>query len=525
MLSQTRFFCNEYFGVKSIKNVEKYANEVELDEVYHNNRPIKNGIIICPFYSVKINGKTVPVYSTRSAHGIHSFVYVNVEDKKEDFSLDIEIIALDKSSVLKDKTPKTVVLPLSNGVNAKVEKGKVFATINKTGSYSFAFNDEHYEPITFFVKYAEDKKEIFGDYEIKYISPDDYQSLEKREMLDFERENTVYYFTKGRYKIDTISLPSNSVLYLENGAYLEVMPSLYAGKNFALFTHDASNVKVAGRGIIDFSACCGGETSSKVLIQNKNGLMFRDSNNIDFSGVTIINCSSWTLNFVDCENVHVKDVMIYGYRVFSDGIMLSDCVNGLVEDCFVRTGDDAFETKSIGVNKHTDNILFRNNACWTDKAQGYGSIFECNHGTKNVRFENCSIGFALATWSDHVSCLVIQLGNLPNRLVHDIHFKNIEIYKSINASMLNLHIGGTGPTYFGYGLIDDIHFENVSIKINNGAVLRVRTCDEKNCKIGEIYLDNIVSNGKRLTNENLHDNGVFIDKVVGGYDLTKLHIG
>ena len=131
MLSQSSYFCNEYFGVKAIKDPEKYAAEVELDEVYHNNRPIKNGIIICPYYSVKINDKIVPVYGTRSAHGIHSFVYINLEDKNEDFSLDIEITALDKSSVLKDKTPKTVVLPLSNGVNAKVEKGKVFATINK----------------------------------------------------------------------------------------------------------------------------------------------------------------------------------------------------------------------------------------------------------------------------------------------------------------------------------------------------------------------------------------------------------
>ena len=514
---------NEYSNVKNIKNVQKYADEVELNEYYHNNHPVKNGVINSPYYFVKVNGKEVKTYATRSAHGIHSFVYISVENDIN-FNLKVEVFSKEHSTFLKNSIPEVDVLPLSNNIKAQVEQGRVCFSVSKLGSYSLAFNQQHLEPITVFITKKDKLNELFVDYQIQYINPDDYSTVEKRSLTEFTKENTVYYFKKGKYVIDRISLPSNSILYLENGAYLEIVPSKYFGKNEAIFVHHAYNVKFAGRGIIDFSACCGGETASKKLFQNKSGIMIRDSMDIEFTGITIVNCSSWTLNFVDCERVHVKNVMIYGYRVFSDGIMLSDCVNGLVEDCFVRTGDDAFEVKSIGVVNFTDNVLFRNNAAWTDKAQAYGSIYECNHGTKNVRFENCSVGFALATWSDHVSCCVIQLGNLPNRVVEDIHFKNIEIYKTINASALNLHIGGTGSSYFGYGIIDNIYFENITIKHNAGAVLRLRTSDDKNCKIGRVYLKNIINEGEKFTQQSLNDPKLFINRVVGGYDTSKIEV-
>lgn len=524
IMKATELQCNSYDGVNRIKNIKKYAREVELDKKYHNNRPVRNGIIKCPFYNLTVNGKNIEVYSTRTANGIHSFSYINVCERNDSFSLNVEISALSGSSVLKNSLPKTVVLPIKENIIPVVQKGKVNAVINKIGSFTFVFNDEHHEPLTLFVKYSENVEELFGNYEVEYVCPGDYVSATDRCKTQFTESKRVYYFKKGRYKIDNITLPSDSVLYLENGAYLEVLPSIYNDKNYALFVHDATNVKIAGRGIIDFSSCCGGETYSKTLKQNKNGLMIRDSENVTFSGITVINCCSWTLNFVDSANVKVEDVLIFGYRVFSDGVMLSDCVNGIVEGCFVRTGDDAFEVKSVGVKRFTDNVLFRNNAAWTDKAQAYGSIYECNHGTKNVRFEDCSVGFALATWSDHVSCCVIQMGDLPNRTVEDICFKNIEIFKTNNASALNLHIGGSGSFAFGYGNIDNIYFENIDIKNNSGAVLRLRTCDDKNCKIGKVFLNNIVSNGTKLTRENLLKNNFYIDKVVGGYDLDNLDI-
>lgn len=130
-----------------------------------------------------------------------------------------------------------------------------------------------------------------------------------------------------------------------------------------------------------------------------------------------------------------------GIRGRSDAVRLQKC------DCrglFHPHGDDAFETKSTTANGLTDNVLFRNNAAWTDKAVAYGCIYESNHDTRNVRFENCSVGFALGTWSNHLGCCVIQMGNRKGAVMENITFDNIEVYMSHNDGLLNVYIGGSG---------------------------------------------------------------------------------
>ena len=258
---------------------------------------------------------------------------------------------------------------------------------------------------------------------------------------------------------------------------------------------------------------------------NKGGLVFSEVDNVTFSGLTVINSQTWTLCMNDCEGVSVYDCMFFAYRVFADGVMLSDCKNAIVENCFVRTGDDAFETKSTTANGLTENVLFRNNAAWTDKAVAYGCIYESNHDTRGVRFENCSVGFALGTWSNHLGSCVIQMGNRKGAVMEDITFDNIEIYTSYNRGALNVYIGGSGGRGAGYGIVKNIYFKNITIKRNFDAFLNLQTYDSENCFIYDLYLDNIVSNGTLLTPMNKFRDGFIHNLVAGGYDLDeRLHI-
>ena len=521
-----KFEFIKYDGIKSVKDAEFYANEVELNEIWHNNRPIKNGVVKSAYYRVKINGITAPVYMTRTAHGAHSYCYIDVEDFNDNFSLDVQVFPLEQSKFLLNKTPECEILPLKRGITPQVERGKVSFQINSFGDYTLIFNGQHLEPITFFITKKVCEEELFNGYDIQYILPDNYAAEETNENLHFEKENTVYYFKSGRYVIDDIILPSNSILYLENGAYLEVVPNLQGKKNYAINIVDKKNIKVLGRGLIDFSACCGGETYDESLKSNKSAIMFKRCENVSFEGVTSINSNTWTLNFIGCKNVYVNNVLFFGYRVFSDGVMLSDCQNGLVENSFVRTGDDAFETKSIGTAvdaAHTDNILFRFNTCWTDKANGYGCVYESLHPTRNVRFENCSVGFANGTWSDHLGCCEIQLGEVFNpNITENIVFENIEIYCTKNKAAINCYIGGSGGRQEGAGTIQNIHYNNIEIKHNHQYVVNLQTWDNENCFINDLYLNNVVSNGILLTEENKRK---FVRvKVAGGYNLNKLKV-
>lgn len=475
-----------------------------------SDNPVENGICVSPYYTMKVNGAEVPVYAARSANGIHSFAYLDVKSGEADgsFSLDVELSPTDLSTVLDDSSPEVVVLPERNGVAAEIEGETVRATIDKFGSFSFAFNKNYIEPLTLMVKEYEEFSAPEG-YTVQNVEPGVYTA----DQTDFTQENTVYYFGEGTYKTDCIRLPSNSVLYLERGAYIAVQPSEPTSVQNAITNAGAENISIEGRGLVDFSACNGGSDG------NKSGIVFNEVKNVSLLGLTVINSQTWTMCFNACEDVHVKDIINFGYRTFADGVMLSDCADGVVEDCFIRTGDDAFETKSTtsaNNGKYTDNILFQNNAAWTDKAVAYGCIYESSKDTQNVTFLNNSVGFALGTWSSHLGCNVIQMGNNPQATMHDIHFIGTEIYTSYNQAICNIYIGGSGGQGAGWGKVNKIYFRDITAKRNYGLVLNLRSYTQENTEIKNIYLDNVVSNGTLFTQELVSDDTYFKDSTQEG---------
>ena len=518
--------ANTYSNIPSLTSKEQIT-------AYNNDTktplPCENGVIKSPYYELRINGRKVPVYAARTTNGIHSFAYIDVEKEIKDqpFALNTELSFLELSTVRNEygEDMKIDVLPESKGVKASLREDKVTCVIRDYGSYSFVFNRFHEEPLTLMVAEKEDKNELFGDYAIEYLEAGDYTSVEMRERTLFKKENTVYYFKKGNYEIDSISLPSNSILYLEQGVYFKVMPPVTGGSSSLMPVYGKKNVKVAGRGLFDMSACCGSvNTAETGLSNNKGGYSFSSCENVSFSGAITINSQTWTLCMTDTKNILIDNCMFFAYRIFADGIMLSDCKNAIVEKCFIRTGDDGFETKSTSASGLTENVLFRNNAAWTDKAVAYGCIYEANHDTRGVRFENCSVGFALGTWSTHLGSCVIQLGNRRDAITEDITFDGIEIYTSYNPAVCSIYTGGSGGAGEGWGHVNNIRFRNVKVRFNNGAVLNLRTYDE-NSSIKHVYLDNVVSAGKKITPENFFTLDYFRNEVKGGYDTDKyLHI-
>lgn len=526
-----------YEGINSISNIDKYQSEVSLYGNKNNHNPVENGVILSPYYTLKVGETEVPVYASRSAHGIHSFAFLDVIDTgDEGFNLNVEITGTENSTVFNNKKASCIVLPESTGVETELNRDDktVKATIKTFGSFSFVFNEEHYEPLTVMVYEKQDLDVLFNDYKIKNIPVGDYSITGDITKTNFTAENTVYYFGAGKYKIHSIVMPSNSVLYLAPGAYIEVIPSrvehtdgnkVWYDRDRAISVAGKENVVIAGRGIFDYSACSG-SSEENWNTNDKDTFIISDSKNIKVLGLTAINAQHWTLCFYNSKNIQVKNVFFMAYRMYADGVMLSDCQDAVVEDSFIRTGDDAFETKSKGKTEmKADNILFQNNAAWTDKALAYGCVFESYNSTQNVTFKNCSVGFALGNWSDHLGCCVIQLGEkwYPDTVNENITFENIEIYSSHNNAILQCYVGGNpSKDELGAGTIKNIYFKNITAKTNLGFVLNLQTDNEEKCFIEDIYLDNIVSNDIEITSSNISK--YLRDKVIGGYDLTKLHI-
>ena len=499
-----------------LKDIEKWEYENELN----NNACTMPGIIVSPFFSLRINGTDVPVFAERTTNGAHSFAYIDISNLPADgkFSLDVRITS---------HTARTnpIVLPESAGVIATAKGTVTTATITEFGSFTFTFDrgingDGSSHPLTLMVK----PKEVFKvpeGYKLRTFEPGEYPLAD----LTLTEEYTAYYFKRGEYILDGIILPSNSVLYFEAGTLLTAKVLTRKADGTPATSHiferyGGRNIQILGRPCIDVSFRYEG---MGVIFS------FDEIRNMEFAGVHVVNSCGWTCCFTNCENLIIRDLLLLGYRTFSDGVMLSDCREATVSGCFVRTGDDAMEVKSTSDGSmRTRNVLFENNAVWTDKGCGYGAIYESNFSQYGVTWRNNSIGYALASWSQHLGCTTISM-NGTDPSVSDQHFlfSDIEIYTSYCPVItIVLHKGGR---------VQDIRFQNISAKdvrldkphFRNPIDLIILNEDQgplSDFSIKELYFDNIQINGLTLTDKTTHTllSTNFPDDFV--FDRTQLYI-
>lgn len=477
----------EFSDVKTVADMNAYASEVVKNGV-SNDDPLENGIVICPYYILDVNGTNVPVYSTRVTNGIHSFAWIDVESSN---------ILLNITLNLNNTHKKVDVLPLSSNIKASIINNVVKAKITSLGSFSFSFDDNpNSEALTIIVAY-EQKLKVPKDYVTQDIQPGEYTAQD----LNFSQGQTVYRFKSGRYKITSINIPSNSIIYFERGCYIEVYQTSINDYVSAFLSRETSNIKIIGRCLVDFSACMGGDKKTKGAFD------FFQVKDFEFSGIVSINSNNWTLCFTYSKNININNCMFFGYRTYSDGIMLSDCQNSIASDCFLRTGDDAAEIKSTGPSHKddcfTDNIIYQNIAVWTDKANAFGAIYEANHKAQNIFFKNCSVGYAQPTWTERLGCLVVQMGDNKAAIWENIHFENIEIFKN-ECALINIYLNDRDGTEGGQA--KNIFFKNITSKTCYG--LPVRISISKNCRLGQVYLDNVIFGKHTITPADINNSSI-----------------
>ena len=455
------------------------------------------GIIVSPYFTMTANGVEIPVFAERTANGIHNLAYIEVSGASGDgsFVLDVEI-----GTHTERKNP--VVLPESSGVAAQVNAKTTTARITAYGSYTFTYDKGLGSsgaelPLTVMVKPPELSE--YKNYKTRYIEPGTYTLGD----LDLSMPGSLYYFKKGVYELDCIEITTgNVIVYFEPGTLLVAKPLTLDENGAPMAQHVISSygqfgVKVLGHAAIDISM----RPRTNVIFS------FTRMSLLEFGGFNVINSNNWTCCFTGCEDVVIRDLALIGYKTYSDGVMLSDCKNVTVDGCFVRTGDDALEVKSTSDGTvRAENIVFQNNAVWTDKGIAYGCVYESNHSQSSVTWKNNSVGYALANWSQHLGCATISInGSDPTVEDFDMHFEDLEIYYSrCPVITLVMHNGG---------YIHDIHFKNIHAKEVhlNPAVsksyidLWIKNEDGgpiTDFRLGDLYFDDISYNGTILTHEN-----------------------
>lgn len=457
------------------------------------------GFVNSVWHTMTVNGEKVPVYSARCGYGIHSFAWVDVASENDNFALDVTLNYLGS-----DTKQSIIVLPEKANVAASIQNNTVKAIIKDYGSFSFAFDEEPDNAVTLYVA-PESKAEVSTEYKTVALEPGRYTAEE----TSFTQTNTFYLFKSGVYDVTSINVPSDSILYFERGCYLRVYED-GDGDYKSAFQSSAENSKILGRAIVDLSNTTGGESKTK------GAYSFNKVTNFEVEGLITVNSNNWTMCSHLGNNVKFSRLMFFSYRTFSDGIMFSDCKNCVATDNFIRTGDDAAEVKAFSQSSeedcYTEGVLFENNCVWTDKGIAYGCIYESKHDVKGVTFRNNSVGFAQASWSDHLGCLVMQMGSVKEAMWENVHFENTEIYQTSCATVSIFNRASTAPEG---GTIRNIYVNGVTVKKITQTGLPVyclsvvmRTgegVDSNNVKIGAIYLDNVNYLGTLIDEDNYEE--------------------
>lgn len=473
-------------------NVRRWQRQVFTADGGNNDMPTENAVIISPWHTLTIDGTEVPVYTARCGKGSHSFAWIDVKAGVTEFDLAVSL-TVDKNA------KKCVILPESRGVTAEMEDKTVTAAISAYGSYTFTFaekanadvTDPAMAPLTLMVT-EEVPLEIPEGYEVREIQPGYHADAE----LEFSREKTVYVMKPGLHEISSIGVPSNSILYIERGAYLQVTDRTDARGNpnriTAIHMDDVENAKIISRGLLDCGKVLGGDGKYKHVFNAGR------SKNVSVEGLTVINANTWSMCFYNCDNAAAERNLLLSYRTYSDGIMMSECRNSAGRYNFVRTGDDAIEFKGTGWwgKAVGENCVYEYNDLWTDKGAGYCLTWESTCEMKNMIFRSNSVGFAQPTWTDRNTALDCLLGTNAGTRWGDVLFENIEIYCVLSPNVINNQITGSGA------VLDNITFRNISVKnVKKGVYAYRMHFAADGGSISDITIENMDFCGRILTSD------------------------
>jgi len=396
-------------------------------------------LITSKFFKLSANNNSVFVYDTKIEYDPFDLESEKIRPDSAsfayfDFSGNVNI----EIETIYEKIDTVILRPLSTGIIPKVNKNIVSFSLESPQMLSVEINGNSTTNLMLFANEIEKNKPDPSD------------------------PNTVF-FGPGIHEIDDeygfLRLKSNQTLYIAGGAVLRAR----------IIVEDEENITITGRGVLDGSRLKGRwperlrEFMGEPMDVNRPGLVhIKNSKHVTMEGIILMDAPMWTTTFTNCEDVRVKNTKTVCYIINSDGINLVSCRNAMVEDVFVRTGDDCICIKGHFENDHDEessNIIIRNSTLWAD----VGSPLEIGHETnigeiKDIHFTNIDI---LQQRFKVLGYHAIDITNADDAFIHDIYFKDIRIEQCLR--LIGIRVS---ETYWAEtetrGVVENIFFDNIS---------------------------------------------------------------
>ena len=354
---------------------------------------------------------------------------------------------------------EVAIRPLNNNIACRQVQNAVFFTLDKPQNLSVEFNGDRLHNLHLFANPMEE--EVYS-----------------------EEAKGVMFFGPGIHRPkdlpnNQIRIPSNTTVYLAPGAVLKAK----------LLVDNAENVRIIGRGILDHPV---------------RGLEITDAKNVLIDGITVVNPEHYTVFGGGSSEIVIRNLKTFSCKSWSDGIDMMCCRKVLVDNVFLRTGDDCIALYNHRWNwwGGSSDITVRNSVLWADVAHpinvgGHGDPDSLTGEViENLTFHNIDILEHDEDDPLYQGCMTVDCGDknwVRNVLFEDIRVENIQegrlFYVKIRFNPKYDKQPGNG--------IEGITFRNITYTgVGENASL-VQGLD-KNRGVRNVVFDSIMINGVKM---------------------------
>lgn len=326
-----------------------------------------------------------------------------------------------------------------------------------------------------------------------------------------ESTETVKYIGPGAWSIDTMVLKDGMEVYISGGA---VIQGTMVGSG-------VSDVTVSGRGFFD------GSNHKSWMLDKRTAYVpvsLRECENIDISGIALLDPNAWCLEVYDCDKVNVDGIKIISARPNGDGITIQSSRDITVTDSFIRSWDDSLVVKNYSNEKGSDsaNITFDGCQIWTDLAQSMEVGYETNKGGKlkatiqNITFQNITV-------LHNFHKPVMSIHNADDAAISGIRYSNITVEDASmgkgdagdNAQLIDITIAQSSwSSTTKRGTIDGVVFDGIYVldgddtidfREGNLCPIRIMGFDDEHM-VTNVTVQDLFVLGEAVTDENVTDN-------------------
>lgn len=339
-------------------------------------------------------------------------------------------------------------------------------------------------------------------------------------------------FSPGVYKTGSIFLRSNVELYLERGCKIvgsenlddykelvasgfnikKIEPKKEMTRHALILAVESENIGITGYGEINGSGLAFYKNTpahpetgkfNKPETPRPRIVMFYKCSNVLLEGVSLIDSPCWTIWLMQCEDVHIRQLKIFGNRKMRnvDGIDIDACRRVTVSDCIMDTEDDCIAVRAIQQLYDAPAIcedITVTNCVFRSGCQGIRIGCPGDGEIKNCVFSNLVI-------SDSSNGIIIENpkrylpeGQEGSANIHHLLFSNIVItcrrypiwlyveegirlkrFSDITFSDIRITESG-GPISIegsSESIISDIVLNNIQVKTIGAEAIRCQHCE------------------------------------------------